>query len=119
MLVLFGMTILPAIKVLLGTFVILLAFWTYGKNYFYRDPGSVLFYDKERAFERKYSAFREKEVLAFREELLKTTNFTEIPKAGENPSICALFVSSDRGENEENSVHPVEVCVSLLPVQMI
>jgi hypothetical protein len=107
------MTVLPAFKVLLCTFVVLLAFWTYGKTYFYRDPGSVLFYDEERAFERKYSVFREKEVLAFREELLKTKNFTEIPKAGENPSICALFVTSDKRANEENSVHPVEVCVSL------
>jgi hypothetical protein len=107
------MIILPAFKVLLGIFIFLLGFWTYGTSHFYRDPGSVLFYDRYRAFERKYSAFREKEVLTLREKLLKSDNIIDIPKAGEKPSLCALFITANR-KTDDNSIHPAEVRVSLL-----
>jgi hypothetical protein len=95
---------------LLLTGLLLLAFYVYGSLYFYRDPGSV-FFDQSRAFERRYSAYREAEAIAFKEEaigsLANDPEGLRSWKAGEGPSICGAFITIARGDELD---HPLEVC---------
>ena len=106
----------PPLRLLFGTLLAFIAFWTYGKAYFYHDPGSLLFFDSSRAYERKYSAYREKEVLEFREEIAKNIQNEGIGKISErrkDPDVCAVIVSVDRKINGLD-VHPLEVCIPFI-----
>jgi hypothetical protein len=104
------MFISHSLRLLFVSIALLLAFCAYGRANFYRDPGSVLFYDPKRAYERKYSAVREKEVLKFRENALKLVqNGGELLGVGKDPTMCAVFVSSDRRVAGEDGIVPVEV----------
>jgi type IV secretory pathway protease TraF len=95
--------------------IALLVFWTYGKLCFYRDPGSLLFFDASRAYERKYSDFRLKEVLGFRSDIVKKFDYGIIEEnhGGTTPEVCAVFVSVDR-KVDGSKVHPLEVCIPSL-----
>ena len=66
----------------------------YGHSSFYHDPGSM-FFDESRAFERRYSSFREREIRQYINNLASTPS-TEPLQAGLNPSICASFLSVKR-----------------------
>ncbi|KAK1142375.1 hypothetical protein N8T08_007927 [Aspergillus melleus] len=66
----------------------------YGKLHFYRDPGSV-FYDKDNAFEQRYSEHRKREI----DDLLQsriTSTTDEDTKSGPRPALCAAFCSVQR-----------------------
>jgi hypothetical protein len=98
-------------RLLIGTVIAFTAFWTYGKVNFYRDPGSLLFYDSSRAYERKYSSYRETEVLAFRESILKkieSGQIQDIGSVGKDPEICAVIISVER---KIEGFHPLVVCI--------
>lgn len=102
-----------SLRLLFGTLLVFIAFWTYGKVYFYRDPGSLLFFDPSRAYERKYSTYREKEVLEFRKEVIKKIQNNGIEDRSDRTKdyqVCAVIVSVDRKINGMN-VHPLEVCI--------
>lgn len=102
-------------KIFLATLVGFFAFWTYGSVHFARDPGSLLFYDPKRAYERKYSIVREEEVLEFRRRSLNANNGGGgVHRRDHGKGVaktCAVIVSVDRRVGESD-VHPLEVCSS-------
>jgi hypothetical protein len=99
------------LRLLFVSIALLFAFCAYGRANFYRDPGSVLFYNPKRAYEQKYSTIREKEVLRSREDALKLVqNGGEMIGVGKEPTMCAVFVSSDRRVTGEDGIVPIEVC---------
>ena len=105
-----------SLRLLFGTLLTFITFWIYGKVYFYRDPGSLLFFDPSRAYERKYSAYREREVLEFRKEVVKKIQdgrIEEKSERGSQPEVCAVIVSVDRKISGMN-IHPLEVCIPFL-----
>jgi len=62
----------------------------YSHSHFYRDPGSA-FFDRNRAFEQKYSQYRKAEVQKFVD-----AGEGVAGKAGTKPSICVSFSSVRR-----------------------
>ena len=84
----------PWLRTLLVYLLLVSAFLLYGRYSFYRDPGSM-FYDDSRAFERRYSSYREHEVKGFMKELASSTS-TNSTHAGPKPSVCASFLSVKR-----------------------
>lgn len=85
---------IPWVRTLLSSVILFLVVVSYCHYNFYRDPGS-LFYDEERAFEREYSAYRQKEAEHYIEQA-SSYGSREIQKAGTSPKICATFVSVKR-----------------------
>jgi hypothetical protein len=103
------------VRLLLGTLAAFLVFWVYGKLHFYRDPGSLLFFDPSRAYERRYSAYRLNEVLGYRKEITKkiqSKRIAETPAKIKDPEVCAVIVSVDRKINGLD-IHPLEVRIHL------
>lgn len=95
------MPIPPALRTGLFTLFVLLLIIYYGKTHFYRDPGSI-FFDVNRAFERRYSWDREIESKNYIDAVAKNSSVSS--RAGDNPSVCAAFSSVKR-----ESVQYVEV----------
>jgi hypothetical protein len=87
------MYIPAALRAVLFTIFALLLLIYYGKSHFYRDPGSV-FYDLNRAFERRYSRHREIEAGDYIRSV--ANNRSILSRAGDNPTICAAFSSVKR-----------------------
>lgn len=69
-------------------------FFLYGQSKFYRDPGSI-FFDEDRAYERRYSAYRQAEIDEFQSQVSRRDHQ---PRAvqGVEPSIRASFLSVKR-----------------------
>ncbi|PLB44983.1 hypothetical protein P170DRAFT_513078 [Aspergillus steynii IBT 23096] len=84
----------PIIWKLIISLSFVLCFVWYGKEHFYRDPGSV-FYDRENAFEERYSQHRKGEVNEFVQSRL-TANPDQYSKSGPRPALCAAFSSVQR-----------------------
>jgi hypothetical protein len=106
----------PCIKVLALTAVFVLIWYIYGTAHLYRDPGGI-FFDKETAYERKYSLQRENEALKFLQENLyeKVARNTQlrpqnVMRVGKKPSVCAVMASYG-GQRKES--HPLEVLQTL------
>jgi hypothetical protein len=85
----------PWVRTLLTFTVLFLITLSYCRYHFYRDPGSA-FYDEDRAFEREYSAYREREAEKYIEQVSSSSGNHQIAKAGPHPKICATFVSVKR-----------------------
>lgn len=84
----------PALRALFCLSLLLTTSYLYAKKNFYRDPGSA-FYDESRAFDRRYSAFREQQA----NEWLKTVADGTAPEpilADQNATICASFLTVPR-----------------------
>ena len=92
-----------AVRALTIAIVVWLMAFVYCKTHFFRDPGSA-FFDEERAFTREYSAYREEQSMSFFEEASENAT-----KASESPSLCAVFMSVKRTEEQ-----PLDVSNSLL-----
>ncbi|KAF2667743.1 hypothetical protein BT63DRAFT_299721 [Microthyrium microscopicum] len=104
----------PAVLALGVTVAILLAIAFYGHFNFYRDPGSI-FFNPNRALERKYSIQREQEAVAFEAQAHALLDGNEnadgvFPKAGRDPLICGVFVTM--GRETQGGVHPLELAVA-------
>jgi nickel-dependent lactate racemase len=87
-------------------------FYIYGTLHFYKDPGSM-FYDRDRATKREYTAIRQEEAIAFtnqvEEHLKDPINSSEISwKVGQRPSICVVFVTVARPSLTGH--HPLQAC---------
>lgn len=87
------MFIPAALRTVLFTLFVSLLIIYYGKTHFYRDPGSI-FYDLNRAFERRYSWYRETEA----EDYIRAVSGdgSEYSRAGEAPTVCVAFSSVKR-----------------------
>jgi hypothetical protein len=70
---------------------------TYGKARFFRDPGSI-FYDPKRAYTRKYTNFRLKEVSDFIVQQTSDSNrgTEDALKGGNDSRICVHFATVKR-----------------------
>lgn len=85
---------LPGFRALLAYVFLVSAFLLYGQSSFYHDPGSM-FFDEARAFERRYSSYREREIKDYMSNL--TSSWSIKPaQAGLQPSVCASFLSVKR-----------------------
>ncbi|KAF2099547.1 hypothetical protein NA57DRAFT_75046 [Rhizodiscina lignyota] len=94
-----------SVRVLVISCTLFFLFITYGRNHFYRDPGSA-FFDQDRAFERYYSLVRELEASDWRNEVFhqlkghtnQTThgNHDVLHSKGPDPQLCAVFVTAYR-----------------------
>lgn len=90
---------------------ILCAAW-YGHAHFYRDPGSV-FFDKNRAYEQKYSHYRKAEVEQFISSQSGLNSQDSSAKAGRNATLCVAISSVKR----EHSQY-LEVCIPWHALQL-
>jgi hypothetical protein len=108
----------PWVKVVLATFLLLALYSIYGNCFFYRDPNGI-FYDPDRAYERKYSLRREWEVNEFLKKA-SNDNFEVDTALTEGLSIdtktthrsypiCAAVVTF--GDNRGGPRHPLEVFI--------
>lgn len=85
----------PAIRALLVLSLIFTCCFYYAKTHFFRDPGSA-FYNESRAFDRRYSAWREQESRAYLKKLSEAPKEQEYLKSGDNATICATFLTVNR-----------------------
>src|SRR5947208_6148074 len=89
----------PAIRAFLLSAAVYIAAFTYCSYAFWRDPHSA-FFKSDHVYDLKYSASRQADGL----ELVKAANSSEgatnILKAGENPALCAVFMTVKRGKKE-------------------
>jgi hypothetical protein len=100
----------PAKVVIAFTACLLLLYGLYGVTHFYRDQGSI-FFDPDRAFERKYSLVREHQAYEFRKEAFSDPSVTkQFWNASSNPTICAVVITVNRDYVDH---HPLEVSISL------
>lgn len=97
---------------LLACFVFILCAIWYGKTHFYRDPGSV-FFNKERAYEQRYSQHRKIEVKQFLDSYASSGISDTQWKAGTNASLCVAFSSVKRQHTQYVEVR--KVCRSEAP----
>lgn len=88
----------PIIWKLLGCLIFLLCLAWYGKSHFYRDPGSV-FYDRENAFEQRYSQVRKAEIDTFVQSQRNSSEDGHM-KSGPRPAICAALSSVQRNNTQ-------------------
>ncbi|KAL2069200.1 hypothetical protein VTL71DRAFT_15538 [Oculimacula yallundae] len=79
----------------------------YGWTHFYRDPGSI-FFDQSRAFESKYSLHREREAIAYWNNITASLQDIENErasgeffKAGADPTICVTFLTIARKTDKQ------------------
>jgi hypothetical protein len=111
------------LKALGITAVLLVLLVTYGHLSFYRDPGSI-FFDRQRATERHYGSYREKEAAAFATAAKRALNSSSTHAAaaaaaaaatlhhrGPNPSLCAVIVTVARDATADGK-HPLELAVA-------
>lgn len=70
---------------------VMICFFLYGHSQLYRDPGS-LFFKESRAYERKYSDYRQKEVENAQKEVYQPQKLATNVTA----TICASFLSVKR-----------------------
>lgn len=87
---------------LMFCFLFLLAIW-YSSTHFYRDPLGA-FFDPGRAFERHYSFEREREAQDWKIDVvqrLHKSNHASFQKKGQDPRICAVFITFKREESSE------------------
>jgi hypothetical protein len=108
----------PWIKVVLVTFTLLALYSIYGNYYFYRDPNGI-FYDPNRAYERKYSLQREREVDYFinkasrgkfeADTAVKDVLSVDAKTTRRSYPICAVVVPF--GDNRGGTRHPLEVSI--------
>ena len=103
----------PWAAIITVTLFLVLLYTFYGRSQFYRDPGSV-FFDVDRAFERRYSLLREKEVREFLESATSVDGMAEdwstsTAMSGQKLAspICAVVLTF--GENRDAATHPLEV----------
>jgi hypothetical protein len=87
----------PPVRLLIAWVALYTLLVFYGKARFFRDPGSI-FYDPDRAYVRKYTDFRLKEVADF---ILQHTTggnqgTVEAFKGGNEPGICVHFATVKR-----------------------
>lgn len=117
---------LPGIPALGFSALIFLVFYLYGCIRFRRDPGSH-FFNPNRAFDRHYSAFRERESGSWRnwaESMIDAVGDSDrhrwerehaLVKVGEEPSMCASFISVYR----DDPTQFLEVFLELLNIRSI
>lgn len=112
---------IPLINTLLLTTLILALYYTYGKTYLYRDPNGI-FYDSDRAYEKKYSLQRELEGLNYLNRSLigdvgkgkgsvfgSQAPLHDRPHGGrrDDALVCAVIVSF--GDTRHGAQHPLQV----------
>ncbi|KAI0157352.1 hypothetical protein GGR57DRAFT_500972 [Xylariaceae sp. FL1272] len=87
----------PGSRALLLLFVITALYLTYGYFNFYRDPLSIFFSEKH-GYDRFYSATRHAEADAFLDGLETQPDAvrSHLGKAGSDPEICAVFLTTGR-----------------------
>jgi hypothetical protein len=99
-------------RALVASVIVLVLFATYGYHNFYRDPGSI-FYNPKYALERRYSLYREKEALAFRDAALSGLN-QDVSKSLQDsqsifnhhvPTICGVIVTIARPSSPGGAGH--------------
>ena len=93
-------TMFRVTKSWLWTLLIVMTLWMTAVFYCYlkfsRDPGSF-FYDKRHAFDRMYSAYRQREVEGFIQAQSQTGGLMRV---GTDPKLCASFVSVKRDKEQ-------------------
>jgi hypothetical protein len=106
---------LPTMRTLASSFyaflitcILLVSFFVYGLLNFYQDPGSI-FFDPNRALERRYSQLRQVEANSFRDTVLSvnSTTLKRSWRAGQNSTVCGVFITVARNSGTGN--HPLEV----------
>ena len=87
----------PGIRAALVLFVFVSLYTLYGFRFFYRDPLSI-FFSTEHGYDRFYSQTREAEALSFLDHAAAARSDTPQlgGKAGDDPSICATFITVGR-----------------------
>ncbi|KAK8101902.1 hypothetical protein PG999_012276 [Apiospora kogelbergensis] len=87
----------PGIRAALVLFVFVSLYTLYGFRFFYRDPLSI-FFSTEHGYDRFYSQTREAEALTFLDHAAAARSDTPQlgGKAGDDPSICATFITVGR-----------------------
>jgi hypothetical protein len=96
-------------KPALGLAFLLCLIW-YGHTHFYRDPGSI-FFDKERAYETRYSAHRKAEAQQTIEFYSEAGTRPLLDTQKSNKSLCVALSSVKR----QTQYLPVRGLLRLLP----
>ncbi|KAK6833366.1 hypothetical protein PG990_001831 [Apiospora arundinis] len=104
----------PGIRAALVLFTFVSLYTLYGFSFFYRDPLSIFFSD-EHGYDRFYSQTREIEALSFIDHAARsgsdTHNTPLLGKAGDDPSICATFITVGRNMSNAGRREYVDAAV--------
>jgi hypothetical protein len=98
----------PWANVILFTLIVVAVYSTFAKKHFYRDPNGI-FFDSNRAYQRRYSLERESEALEF---LQNPVYYGANQTRDQDLEVCATIVTFGSGR-PNGTRHPLEVMFQL------